>query len=68
MTVDELIARLATFPGDYEVIVDNGTDYEDYTPVTEVSKGMYFTGFTGGHFKHLKDLDSDEYPNSVIIL
>ena len=68
MTVDELIEKLAAMPGHYEVIVDSSSDYEDYTPATDVSKGMYFTGFTGGHFKHLKCLNPDEYPNSVLIL
>lgn len=68
MTVDELIEKLAAVPGHYEVIVNNSRDYEDYEPVTQVSKGMYFTGFTGGHFTHLEDLAPDEYPDSVLIL
>lgn len=68
MTVDELIEKLAAMPGDYEVIVNNSSDFEDYTPATQVSKGMFIDGFTGGHFKPLKDLDSDEYPDSVLII
>jgi len=68
MTVDELIEKLAAMPGDYEVIVNNSSDYEDYTPVTQVSKGMLIYDFTGGHFRRLKDLAPDEYPDSVLIL
>lgn len=55
-------------PGHYEVIVNNSSDYEDYTPATQVSKGMFVDGFTGGHFTHLEDLAPDEYPDSVLIL
>lgn len=68
MTVDELIEKLAAVPGHYEVIVNNSSDYEDYTPATQVNKGMFIDGFTGGHFRNLKDLASDEYPDSVLIL
>ena len=68
MTVDELIERLAAMPGDYEVIVNNSSDYEDYTPATQVNKGMFIDGFTGGHFRVLEDLAPDEYPDSVLIL
>lgn len=68
MTVDELIEKLAAMPGHYEVIVNNSSDYENYEPVTQVSKGMYIDGFGGGQFKHLEDLDPDEYPDSVLIL
>lgn len=68
MTVDELIEKLAAMPGHYEVIVNNSSDYEDYEPVSQVSKGMFVSGFTGGHFRHLEDLAPDEYPDSVLIL
>lgn len=68
MTVDELIEKLAAMPGDYEVIVNNSSDYEDYTPATQVNKGMFIDGFTGGHFRVLEDLAPDEYPDSVLIL
>ena len=68
MTVDELIEKLAAMPGHYQVVVDASRDYENYEPATHVSKGMYTPEMCGGHFKHLKDLDSDEYPDSVLIL
>lgn len=68
MTVDELIEKLAAVPGHYEVIVNNSRDYENYEHAAKVSKGMYFPGFTGGHFTYLEDLAPDEYPDSVLIL
>ena len=68
MTVDELIEKLAVVPGHYEVIADSSSDYENYEPVSQVCKGMFVSGFTGGHFKYLEDLAPDEYPDSVLIL
>ncbi len=68
MTVDELIEKLAAVPGHYEVVVDASRDYENYEPASHVSKGMFVSGFTGGHFTYLEDLAPDEYPDSVLIL
>lgn len=67
MTVDELIERLAAFPGHYQVVVDTSREYEDYGEVSAVEKGMYLPGMCGGHFKRLNSLDSDEYPDTVLI-
>ena len=68
MTVDELIEKLAVVPGHYEGIWNNSSDYENYEPVSQVYKGMFVSGFTGGHFKYLEDLAPDEYPDSVLIV
>ena len=67
MTVDELIEKLAAVPGHYQVVVNQSREYEDYGKVSVVEKGMYTLGMCGGHFKGLNSLDSDEYPDAVLI-
>lgn len=64
MTVDQLIAKLAAFPGDWEVVVDQsvGLYYPVYAPLKNIVQGN-LSGWneTGdrGKFKK-KELEYDE--------
>ena len=50
MTVDELIAKLAQYPGDYTVVIDQSFEYEDYKSPRDVWPGEYKLGLCGGKF------------------
>ena len=51
MTIGELKARIAAFPDDWDVVVDNSTDYEDYTEASMIQCGTLEHGICGGSWK-----------------